>query len=98
MTSMRTHIALFGIVAAGCIAVSQLAFSQDSGNKPATQQQEMPLWMSRGLPDPGHRALDPLIGTWKVRMSIRGHDARNRGWRNLLAPGLARLQQHGPPL
>jgi hypothetical protein len=77
MTSMRTHITLFGIVAACSIAASQLTFSQDSGNKPDTQQQEMPLWMSRGLPGPGHRALDPLIGTWKVQMSIHGTFGRN---------------------
>ena len=74
---MRTHITLFGIVAVCSIAVSQPAFSQDSGNKPAPQQQEMPLWMSRGLPGPGHRALDPLIGTWKVHMSIHGTFGRN---------------------
>jgi hypothetical protein len=74
---MRTHITLFGIVVACSIAASQLTFSQDSGNKPDTQQQEMPLWMSRGLPGPGHRALDPLIGTWKVHMSIHGTFGRN---------------------
>jgi hypothetical protein len=77
MASMRTHITLFRIVAACSIAASQLTFSQDSGNKPDTQQQEMPLWMSRGLPGPGHRALDPLIGTWKVHMSIHGTFGRN---------------------
>lgn len=77
MTYTRTHIALLRVVAACSIAVSQLTFSQDSGNKPAAQQQEMPLWMSRGLPGAGHRALDPLIGTWKVQMNIHGTFGRN---------------------
>jgi hypothetical protein len=74
---MRTHIALFGIVAACSLAVSPPAFSQDSGNKPVAQQQEMPPWMRRGLPGPGHRALDPLVGTWKVQMRIHGTFGRN---------------------
>jgi hypothetical protein len=77
MTTMRTRITMFGIVAACSIAASQLAFSQDSGSKPATPQQDMPAWMSRGLAGPGHRALDPLIGTWNVRMSIHGTFGRN---------------------
>jgi hypothetical protein len=74
---MRKHIALFGFVAVCSIAISQLAVSQDSANKPATQPQEMPAWMVRGLPGPGHRALDPLIGTWKVRMNIHGTFGRD---------------------
>jgi hypothetical protein len=77
MNSMRTCSTLLRIAAVCCIAISQLAFSQDSGNRPATQQQEMPPWMSRGLPGPGHRALEPLVGTWKVHMSIHGTFGRN---------------------
>jgi hypothetical protein len=89
---MRTHITLLGIVAACSIAVSQLAFSQDSGNKPAAQKQEMPPWMSRGLPGPGHRALDPLIGTWKVHMSFHGTFGRNPDDPPVVAEGLCRRE------
>lgn len=31
---------------------------------------QMPQWMSRGLPGPGHAALEPLIGKWRVEMNI----------------------------
>ena len=33
-------------------------------------QQQMPKWKIRGLPGPGHAALEPLVGTWRVQMSI----------------------------
>jgi Protein of unknown function (DUF1579) len=34
------------------------------------KQEQMPKWKSRGLPGPGHAALEPLVGTWRVQMSI----------------------------
>src|SRR4051794_36870614 len=33
-------------------------------------QQDMPEWLRRGLPGPGHAALEPLIGTWHVQFSL----------------------------
>jgi Protein of unknown function (DUF1579) len=32
---------------------------------------ETPNWARRGMPGPGHAALEPLVGRWKVRMSVR---------------------------
>jgi hypothetical protein len=43
----------------------------------AGQEQEMPNWMRRGLPGPGHGALESLIGAWRVEMSI--HATFGRG-------------------
>jgi hypothetical protein len=33
-------------------------------------QNEMPDWLRRGLPGPEHKALEPLVGTWRVHMSF----------------------------
>ena len=35
-----------------------------------TAQADVPDWMRRGMPGPGHALLEPLIGTWRVEMSI----------------------------
>jgi hypothetical protein len=38
---------------------------------------DMPAWMQRGLPGPSHAALEPLIGTWRVHMSIHATFGRS---------------------
>jgi hypothetical protein len=35
-----------------------------------SHEEQMPNWMRRGLPGPGHAALEPLVGTWDVHMSF----------------------------
>jgi Protein of unknown function (DUF1579) len=37
----------------------------------------MPNWMRRGLPGPGHAALEPLTGAWRVEMSIHATFGRS---------------------
>jgi hypothetical protein len=37
----------------------------------------MPPWMQRGLPGPGHAALQPLIGKWRVHMEIHATFGRS---------------------
>jgi len=32
----------------------------------------LPPWLRRGLPGPGHAALAPLAGTWRVQMGVYG--------------------------
>jgi hypothetical protein len=35
-----------------------------------SHEEHLPHWMRRGLPGPGHAALEPLVGTWDVHMSF----------------------------
>jgi hypothetical protein len=58
------------------IAVTTLAMLGAIAASAATQEQ-IPPWMSRGMPGPEHRALEPLIGTWKVQLSMYGTIGRN---------------------
>jgi hypothetical protein len=38
----------------------------------STTQQAVPRWVQRGIPGAGHAALEPLVGSWRVEMSIYG--------------------------
>jgi hypothetical protein len=38
---------------------------------------DMPPWMRRGLPAAGHATLAPLVGKWRVRLSIRATFGRS---------------------
>src|SRR4030095_9158525 len=38
----------------------------------STTQQEIPRWVERGIPSAGHAALAPLIGSWRVELSVFG--------------------------
>jgi hypothetical protein len=58
------------------IAVTALAMLAAIAASAATQE-PIPPWMSRGMPGPEHRALEPLIGTWKVQLSMYGTIGRN---------------------
>jgi hypothetical protein len=57
-----------------CFIAALPFVSADDGNSaspaPVAAQMDMPAWMRRGQPGPGHAALEPLIGTWRVQMSI----------------------------
>jgi hypothetical protein len=46
---------------------------------PATTEApaDMPPWMRRGLPAAGHAALAPLVGKWRVRLSIHATFGRS---------------------
>jgi len=55
-----------------------LGQSTEARQTPAVAQgQEMPNWMRRGLPGPGHSALEPLLGDWRVEMSIHATFGRS---------------------
>jgi len=54
------------------------AGAQDAGRAAASAAQpDMPPWMRRGLPAAGHAALSPLVGKWRVRMSIHATFGRS---------------------
>jgi Protein of unknown function (DUF1579) len=38
----------------------------------AQDAQDAPAWYVRGLPGPGHAALEPLVGEWAVRVEVHG--------------------------
>src|SRR5690242_7855195 len=48
-----------------------------SAARPASKEEAQPAWLTRGLPGPGHQALDPLIGKWHVHMYIYGTFGRD---------------------
>jgi Protein of unknown function (DUF1579) len=69
-----TLLATLGSVAAPLVGAQE---RNDAQRSSAAKQEQMPLWMSRGLPGPQHRALDSLIGTWKVELSMYGTIGRD---------------------
>lgn len=44
---------------------------------PSPTQQAVPAWVHRGMPGPGHAALAPLVGSWRVELSIYGAMGRS---------------------
>jgi hypothetical protein len=71
---MRISKILLAAVAASMVMGSALVRSEE---RPATAQppaasKDMPPWMQRGLPGPGHARLEPLIGTFKQHKMIYG--------------------------
>lgn len=76
MKRIRRWMTILASTAVTVMAV--VARSSDS--KYAVSQTEsstIPAWVSRGLPGPGHHALEPLIGKWHVHKSIYGTMGRN---------------------
>jgi hypothetical protein len=72
---MRAYSPLPLLIAAAIAVSAGLASAQEPAGgspTPAAMQQQMPDWIRRGLPGPGHAALQPLIGTWRVHFEIYG--------------------------
>jgi hypothetical protein len=70
---MNTMLKLVLVTAAYIFTVQLSAYAKNAANRPAassTAAKEMPSWFRRGLPGPGHAALKPLIGTWRVHKSV----------------------------
>ena len=62
-----------------CIA-TQNTFAQirDNGQEVSSRAQEVvPPWVKRGIPSEGHAALAPLIGNWRVELSVFGAMGRS---------------------
>ena len=63
--------ALIGIAALGMALGATQAQIKESATAPSTAAStDMPPWVRRGLPGPGHAAIAPLAGTWRVQMGI----------------------------
>ncbi|MER8477368.1 MULTISPECIES: DUF1579 family protein [unclassified Mesorhizobium] len=65
------HVALFVVAFVLPIPFGALAQGSSAAAEPPTQS-ELPNWLRRGLPGPGHEVLAPMIGTWRVQMSFYG--------------------------
>jgi hypothetical protein len=76
---MRHHQAfVLTIILLLVVAQSTLGQSRGVKHTPAVAiQQEMPKWIGRGIPGPGHAVLEPLIGSWRVEMSIHATFGRS---------------------
>jgi hypothetical protein len=72
--SMTTMLRTLLIMIVVCIfAMTTPAETPDSqGETPQTVKQDVPNWLSRGIPGAGHTALAPPIGSWRVELSIFG--------------------------
>jgi hypothetical protein len=66
------------IAVAGLPAIPALAQNPDNGNHVApAKQQVVPSWVQRGIPGAGHAALEPLVGSWNVELSVYGTMGRS---------------------
>ena len=66
------------LVAAACIiSISALAQQGDNQREAASPAQTVPEWVKRGIPGAGHAALEPLIGSWRVELSVYGTMGRS---------------------
>jgi hypothetical protein len=70
MSKHRSILVLLAAVA--IVVIAAIAVRSQYGNPAASpgSVDDAPNWARRGLPGPGHVALEPLVGKWKVRMSI----------------------------
>ena len=67
----RFQPTLFAVVYV--LAMPTLGWSQAGDSRsmaPVSPQREMPAWVQRGLPGPGHITLQRLAGTWRVENSV----------------------------
>jgi hypothetical protein len=48
-----------------------------AGGAPLVAQEPVPAWMQRGFPGAGHAALAPLVGSFRVELSIYGTMGRS---------------------
>jgi hypothetical protein len=66
---MRKAVGLIAVAVFSVVASLEHSSAQGASTSPPTS---MPEWLRRGLPGPGHAALEPLVGTWRVHMSLYG--------------------------
>jgi len=67
----RVRATAIGIAALGlALGSAQAQDKQNAGAPSVAASTDMPAWVRRGLPGPGHAALAPLAGTWRVQMGV----------------------------
>jgi Protein of unknown function (DUF1579) len=83
----------FAIVIVAILAIAVRALEHDDAIASADSVNDVPNWVSRGLPGPGHAALEPLIGKWSVRMSIHALLGRTENDPPLVSDDLVATRQ-----
>lgn len=72
--AMSEHRISFGtlqtVVIVAIVTMTAWALRYDNSSASPDPMVETPNWARRGVPGPGHAALEPLVGQWKVRMSV----------------------------
>lgn len=67
----RMRATVIGIAALGmALGATQAQDKEAATASSAGAPTDMPPWLRRGLPGPGHAALAPLAGTWRVQIGI----------------------------
>src|SRR5215510_1701725 len=65
-----------GIMLLALVFVAGFASVKNVSAQSASHQ-AVPPWVKRGIPGSGHAALAPLVGSWRVELSIYGTMGRN---------------------
>ena len=76
---MTRILNLIMLVAVACVlALPTLAQNPvNTGEATPTAQEAVPAWVERGIPGAGHAVLAPLVGSWRVELSIYGTMGRS---------------------
>ena len=75
---MKQILRAMMLATAACIlTMSSLAQTRDTREALPPAQQTVPDWVKRGIPGAGHAALAPLVGLWRVELSIYGTMGRS---------------------
>lgn len=68
MNSKLIPVVLACVIGTSCHAIAPESAADAAA--PAATRQEIPDWVRRGLPGPGHAVLKALEGTWRVEKSL----------------------------
>lgn len=67
----RVRATALGIAVLGMVlGTAHAQDKENTGAQSAAVSTDMPAWLRRGLPGPGHAALAPLAGIWRVQMGV----------------------------
>jgi hypothetical protein len=68
--SRVTFFPLFALAIVCAVVIGLRLLQRDSAAATPDAVADAPNWVLRGMPGPGHSALEPLVGRWSVRMSV----------------------------
>ena len=74
---MREVLRFLVVGTAACILALPAVAQRPAGKSFAPVEQAAPAWVQRGAPSAGHAALTPLIGSWRVELSVFGAMGRS---------------------
>jgi hypothetical protein len=68
---LMRRIKIFAVLAVACL-IAPPTLAQSPTGAPAVAKAAVPAWMQRGAKGAGHAAMAPLVGSWRVELSIYG--------------------------